>query len=249
MGVEVTVEGTIGIVRMNWPERRNALKPEDAHEVAARISELEKDCHAIILAGTSKAFCAGADLKEIRRLIDEGGREAQQGAVYGAFQRLARTIRESTTVILAAVDGPAVGLGADLAFVCDMAFVGEAGWIDQGWARAFGVPGLGGAWLTSRRGGSHAAWKFFLSQKRWDGPALEELGLASASVGLAETDAMTAAQFLTTMPRYGVRAYKSLLRSALEEPYLSHLERCLEYQSVMAIELAPRNLGFDGVSD
>lgn len=231
MPLEVVTEGAVSVIRMQWQERRNALRPENGDEIADAIRGLP-DAGAIVLCGGPEAFCAGADLYRIRELA-QGGEEVIRGTIYRSFQGLARAIRDFPGVVISAVDGPALGLGTDLALVCDVCYVGEGGWIDQGWGRIGAIPGIGGAWLTVRRAGLTAAWQFLLAQQRWTGPELERLGLAIAAPGRAEDQALDRARWIAGHAVDITRAYKSLLLRSLEESYEVHLERCASYQSLL----------------
>jgi len=232
MPVTVSREGAVTTIRMEWQERRNALRPEDADEIRAILAS-EDSADAIILAGGEQSFCAGADLRRIQELA-KGGESAIRNTIYRSFQGLAKAIRDFPGVVIAAVDGPALGLGADLALVCDVCYVGQTGWIDQGWGRIGAIPGIGGAWLTLRRAGYTAAWEFVLSQRRWSGPELERLGLAIAAAGSAEETAADKARWITSHTGHVARAYKSLFLHATEESYEVHLERCGNFQGRLA---------------
>lgn len=232
MSLEVAVDGSVATLRMSWHERRNALRPEDADEIIAALHSVS-ECGAVVLCGDQSAFCAGADLVRIRELA-AGGEAVVRNTIYRSFQGMAKAVRSFPGVVIAAVDGPALGLGADLALVCDVCYVGVAGWIEQGWGRIGAIPGIGGGWITIRRGGLSAAWEFVMSQRRWNGPALERLGLAIATQGSAEECAMDRARWVTSYTPDISRAYKSLLSRSLEESYDVHLERCGNYQGRLA---------------
>jgi enoyl-CoA hydratase/carnithine racemase len=234
MPVTVTREAAVATIRMEWQERRNALRPEDADEIREAMLK-EESADAVILCGGPQAFCAGADLKRIQELA-KGGESVIRNTIYRSFQGLAKAIRDFPGPVIAAVDGPALGLGADLALVCDICYVGETGWIDQGWARIGAIPGIGGAWLTLRRAGYTAAWEFVMSQRRWTGPELERLGLAIDGGASAENTAAERARWLTSHTGNVARAYKSLFRRATEESYEVHLERCGSFQGRLATD-------------
>jgi len=247
MSAEVSwKEDGLASVTLTWPDRRNALGPDEVLELAAALGEVST-ARCVVLRAQGKAFCAGGDLDAIAT-VARSGREAVRDAIYTAYHAAARALWSLRGVSIAAVDGGAVGLGADLALLCNVRFVGARGWLDQGWARLGLVPGTGGAWLVESIAGKGTAWDFITSSgTRWDGPMLERRGLAVAVDGSAEDAAWERAQRVARWPEETVRAYVSLLRPTAEG-YAEHLERCLEHQaSLLAgdafLELAERALG------
>lgn len=219
----------VAVVTLAWPERRNALGPEQALELAGALDRAGS-ARAVVLLADGPAFCAGGDLDAISELARQG-REAVRDAIYSAFHAAALALWELPGVSIAAVDGPAVGLGADLALLCNMRFVGAGGWLDQGWSRLGLIPGTGGAWLLQSIAGAGTAWDFVTSAgSPWDGPKLERRGLAISVEGSAADAALERAGVIARWPAATVHAYRSLLQPT-GEGYREHLARCLEHQT------------------
>jgi enoyl-CoA hydratase/carnithine racemase len=229
MGVDVEVDSGMAVIGMNWPEKRNSLRPQDADEIVAALDSCQSQVRAIVLSGPPGSFCAGADLAEIVGVVERGA-DAVRASIYGSYQRLVLRVVESDALTIAAVDGPAVGLGADLALACDHRYVGDQGWLRQGWSGLQVIPGTGGAWLSRRRGGNTAAWEFLLSQERWDGPRLEQHGLAIAVAGLAVERARRSAGWFAALDPAAAVSYVSLIRGAADETFAEHLAKCLDLQ-------------------
>ncbi len=129
--------GYVRVLRLNRPERRNALNVELCQRITQEVrtvTELDDaSVRAILLRGDRRAFCAGADLGPSRPDGDTGA----QGGVYGggfhdALFAMLKTIVACPVPVLADVQGPAVGAGTQLALACDLRIAGEAAW--------FGVP-------------------------------------------------------------------------------------------------------------
>ena len=180
MGVQISREGSTAILRFDWPERRNALGPEQARSILDALSTIEEDpeARALVLTGTG-TFCAGGDLQQLRGIAQRGP-DAVRQSIYGIFQELVRRLLDLRMPTAAALDGPAIGLGMDIALACDRRFVGPRGWMLQGWSLVGLIPGTGGAHLLQRRC-SGKFWSLLASTDRLGPEQLAEYGLATVA--------------------------------------------------------------------
>ncbi|MFM0394917.1 enoyl-CoA hydratase/isomerase family protein [Paraburkholderia phytofirmans] len=226
MGVIVQYHGEVAEVTLDWPDVRNALGPGEGRELRLTLEKVttNEDVGAIVLSSSGKAFCAGGNLPEIVRLA-EGGPSAVRETIYGEFQGVFRALRESPVPVLTAVDGAAVGFGCDLALVGNVTFVGERGWLAQGWIKAGLIPATGGTHYVISRAGEQAMWRL-LASERVDGPTAERWGLAISCTHARET-ALNMANTLAGLPRSPLKALKQL--AAQRDPSV-HLEAALAYQ-------------------
>src|SRR5206468_8267081 len=108
----------------NWPEKRNALGPDDTREVGDALRAAgERAATGVVLTGTG-AFCAGGDLAQFAALSASVSVDELRDRSYHNVHSVLRSIRSCSVPVAAAVDGPALGLGLDYAVACDMCFVG-----------------------------------------------------------------------------------------------------------------------------
>ena len=229
MPVSIERQGPAAVVKLGWPERRNAIGPQEATELAAAIAEAAEgtDISGVVISGEG-AFCAGGDLPAILRLADQGP-AAVRDSIYGDFQRIPRTILRTQVPVVAAVDGPAVGLGMDLALMCDDRFFGPQGWLRQGWAAVGLVPGTGGA-LMLRRLNPALLWELLGDQRRIDGETAAEMGLGHFNPQSGLDEAVKAIAKLSSIPAAALAGYVELQRGQLLAEVDAHLERCLDHQ-------------------
>jgi enoyl-CoA hydratase len=171
MSVLVEVQGRVAVVTLNEPERRNALTRELAAELAGVIDQLESDdgVGAAVITGAGPAFCAGGDLKTL-----QSGDEPALRAIYESFLRVAR----STLPTVAAVNGPAVGAGLNLALSCDVRLASTKALFDTRFMQLGVHPGGGNTWLLRDLGGQQLASALVLFGQALDGPAAVRVGLA-----------------------------------------------------------------------
>jgi len=213
MGVRVEDHGPATVVTMAWTAKRNALGPAEADALAQAVREAgERNGSAVVVTGDG-AFCAGGDLPTIAEVTRELSVDEIRKTVYGRFQAVVRALRDCPVPTIAAVDGPAIGLGMDIALACDTRFVGRDGWVQQGWARAGLVPGTGGVALLNRiRQG--LVWRLLASQERLGPEECVRLGLADPADGSALDAALSQAEALARVPRDVLGHYAALDRSA-----------------------------------
>jgi 2-(1,2-epoxy-1,2-dihydrophenyl)acetyl-CoA isomerase len=229
MTVDVERRDGLAIVTLNWPERRNALGPSEADALAKALTVGEEpSVHSLVLTGNG-AFCAGGDLVQILELV-EASPGALRTALYGAFQHMIRTLVGLPVPTVAAIDGPAIGLGMDLALACDVRFVGENGWLRQGWASLGLIPATGGIHLLQRLHPT-ILWELVTAQQRVTPTRAAELGLAETTSGHSALEpAIAHATQLTQLPANALRAYVELSRHWLQQSFEKHLDAALDLQ-------------------
>ena len=136
-------KGKIAVITLNRPEARNALNPAIERDLAAALQEVDEngEIEVLILTGAGTAFCAGVDLKHIGKISLEAGREAiPLGADADRPNNIAR-IASFRCPTIAAVNGPAITGGFELALACDMIIAAENAFFGDTHARVGIIPG------------------------------------------------------------------------------------------------------------
>lgn len=220
--------GEVGVVSLNWVEKRNSLGPDDAAELAAAIEDAGKRYRAVVLTGEG-AFCSGGDLRTFARITAGASVEDIQQVVYGKIHSVVRALRDCPVPTVAAVDGAAVGLGMDLALACDVRFVGPAGWIQQGWSRAGLIAAGAGSYFLSRID-DQLPWTLMINQERLDAAACERLRIAVAAPEGARVAAVEAAKVLAALPDLAQAGYVALNRGP-RWPSDEYLDSCASTQA------------------
>lgn len=175
--MEVVLErrGGVAIVTLADPARRNALSFElsDRLVQAVAVCEGDKSVHAMVITGAPPAFCAGADRAALTA-IGQSGSEADLHRIYAGFLAVAN----ATLPTIAAVNGPAVGAGLNLALACDLRLVGPGALFDARFLRLDIHPGGGMTWLAHRAVGAQTAAAMTLFGEPLDAAAAVRTGLA-----------------------------------------------------------------------
>lgn len=165
----------VGVVTLDAPERRNAFVLEMCTETAEVVDALEADpsVGALVITGAGSAFCAGADLSH---LGGSHGSSNEEGllAIYEGFLRIAR----SPLPTIAAVNGPAVGAGMNLALACDIRLAGESARFDTRFLNLGIHPGGGHTWMMRNIVGPQSTAAMVLFGEVLSGAEAERHGLA-----------------------------------------------------------------------
>jgi enoyl-CoA hydratase len=178
--VRVDQRDGVAVVTLVDRERRNAMTATMVAEIVETFDALEANdaVGAVVITGEPPAFCSGADVAALGTLSDdrsEGGRRSIT-SIYEGFLRVLR----SPLPTVAAVNGPAVGAGMNLALACHVRIAGASARFDTRFLRIGLHPGGGHAWMLDRAVGPQVAAAMVLFGVRLDGARAAEVGLAWA---------------------------------------------------------------------
>ncbi|AFM18262.1 enoyl-CoA hydratase/carnithine racemase [Mycolicibacterium chubuense NBB4] len=223
------VEDRVALITVNDPDRRNAVTAEISAALRAAVDTAEADpnVHALIVTGAGKAFCAGADLTALGAATESGLR-----VIYDGFLAVA----DCALPTIAAVNGPAVGAGLNLALAADVRIAGSAALFDPRFQKLGIHPGGGATWMLQRAIGPQAARAALLFGMRFDADAAVRHGLA---LDVAD-DPVAAARELAagpaSAPREVVMATKASMR-ACANPGISDIH---QHHMAVDIEIGPQ---------
>jgi enoyl-CoA hydratase/carnithine racemase len=201
-------------IRLNRPERLNALGMDMVEALQAAIAGAIADrARVLLVRGTGRAFCAGADLKE-RRTMSEAARVKHNRAINAAVDALAAAPMPTICVI----NGLAMGGGCEIALACDLRYAAEDAQIGLTEARIGAIPGAGGTQRMPRVIGASRALELMLTGEPITGKRAEEIGLVNGAVAADKLDAhvMRIATVLASRSPTGAQTIKRLVYRGLE---------------------------------
>ncbi|XUL90199.1 enoyl-CoA hydratase/isomerase family protein [Streptomyces galilaeus] len=215
-----TVSDRVAYLTLNRPEAMNAITPDQRDCLIGLLTEASADpsLRAVVLTGTGRGFCAGADLRggataTGERVAGDVARTIRLGA-----QRLIAAVLDCEKPVIAAVNGTAAGLGAHLALACDLVLAAESARFIEVFVRRGLVPDGGGAYLLPRLIGPQRAKELMFFGDALTATDAERLGLVNRVVpdGELEKTAREWAQRLATGPTRALALTKQLVNASLD---------------------------------
>jgi enoyl-CoA hydratase/carnithine racemase len=227
--VVVESEPAEGVLQLtiDLPDKANALSAEVLAALAGSLDRLatDDDVRVGILTGAGRVFCSGGDTG---RMGDQRpGPWDKRSYLAGGVGELARRFLRNDKPIIAAVNGPAVGAGMDLALWCDFRMAARSAYFLPGFVDLGTTPGFGSAWHLTHLVGRSRALELLLTGARIPAEEALAMGLLRAVAATPESllaDAVAFAGELATKPAPAVRFTKRLVQRAEAMDVLDSLE-------------------------
>lgn len=232
-------DGPVAIVTLNRPDTRNAIS-ETSHseEIAAFCAAATRDpsIRAVVLTGAGKAFCAGGNVKHMAEKTGMFGGSAWsiRNQYRTGIQLIPAALYELEVPVVAAVNGPAIGAGLDLACMADIRIASDKALFAESFVKLGIVPGDGGAWLLPRVIGMARASLMTLTGETIDAAKALEYGLVSEVVApdAVVSRALEVAHQIAANPGHATRMAKRLLREGQDMKLAPLLELSAAYQAL-----------------
>jgi enoyl-CoA hydratase/carnithine racemase len=190
------VAKTVATITLNRPDKLNAWTAVMEQEVRSAMAEAERDenVRVIVLTGAGRGFCAGADMSLLSTVATKGLDAVQRiqatqasmsssqsggGGARADFQKKYSYFPAISKPVIAAINGPAVGLGLVIALYCDLRFASDAARFSTAFARRGLIAEYGMAWMLPRLVGHANALDLLFSARLIDGAEAFRMGLAN----------------------------------------------------------------------
>ncbi|WP_292080427.1 MULTISPECIES: crotonase/enoyl-CoA hydratase family protein [Brevundimonas] len=231
--------GAILIWTLDREARLNAL-PDlgDGDEVAAACERVNADpsIRCVVLTGAGRAFSAGGDLTAMRdrRDLFEGSGAAIRERYRRVVHRIVRSLYGLEVPLIAAVNGPAMGLGCDIAGLGDIRIASERASFGVPFLKLGIIPGDGGSWLLPRNIGYARAAELLFTARSIEAATAAEWGLVNRVVAHDDlvTEALAVAAQVAAQPPQALRMAKTLLRQGRDTTFDQMLEMSAAMQAL-----------------
>lgn len=232
-------EGHLAILTIDDPETRNALSPELHRAIAAECAAINADLSVkcVILTAAGDVFCAGGNIKDMyERTNHFAGNAAELRNTYvNGVQTIAKALYNIEVPVLAAINGPAIGAGMDIAAMCTIRIASERAKFAESFIKLGLTSAAGGAWFLNRALGASMAAELTLTGETIDAQEALRIGFVSRVVAHDRLmdEALTLAAKITRHPVHSIRLNTRLLREAARLDLYAALEIGAGMQAVV----------------
>ena len=232
----LTLDERVAVLTFRRNDVRNALSSTElTSDIVATLAwaNTNPDVSVLILTGEGSAFSAGGNIKTMGERSKGPAFELQQNYKRG-IQRIPLALQEAEIPVIAAVNGPAIGAGFDLANMCDIRIGSTHAAFGETFVNLGIIAGDGGAWFLQRLLGYQRAAELTFTVRIVKAEEARQLGIL---LEVTEPDALLPrarelAQKIAAKPPLAVRYAKRLLKLAQQQPLSEHLEVCSSYQAL-----------------
>src|SRR2546425_9742201 len=231
--VDLRSHGGVAVIRFNRPEKMNAIGALTRTQLAEAIKQAERDdaVRVVVLTGSGRAFCSGADVTEMAP--GAGMRTPQDvgNVLRNEYMPMLMRLRTMPKPVIAAMNGPAVGIGASFALACDIRIGTPESYILEAFVNIGLAPDGGVSWLLPRLAGTGVAYEMFFTGKPLSAADAHRLGVINRIVPAErlEEEVHDLANQLVAQPRQALAGAKRSVNHALVSSY----EDAMEFESYL----------------
>ena len=250
MSVTYEQQEDVAIITLDRPDVFNSIDKSITTGVARGIDRAGRDARAVVLTGAGKAFCAGADLADLRREYEEAGGPDLHAVITDRFNPLIEAVLGSEVPTIAAVNGAAAGAGMGLALSCDVRLISTRGFLMSAFINVGLIPDSGSSWFLPAMVGVSRAMEIAMSGRRIDSQEAVAIGLAAKESEPDDLlrDAIEMASGFADGPTQTYRATRRILLAAASSSLQASLSEEADVQGVLG-SLATHEEGMAAFSD
>jgi enoyl-CoA hydratase/carnithine racemase len=249
--VTITIDGGVADVRLNRPDKLNAVDVGMFKALGEAGETLKHDpsVRAVVLSGEGRGFCSGLDFSSFQAMAGDNGQGgdgglgdvgSRSGRITNAGQQAAYVWTELPQPVIAAVHGPAMGAGIQIALACDIRIVAPDAKLSVLEIRWGLVPDMTGTQMLPRLVGLDVAKELALTGRIVSGAEAVQLGLATRLADDPRTAAMELAREIASKNPYATRGIKALINMAGQTPLADAFKA--EERTMVSLIGSPNNV-------
>ena len=182
--IEFHTHDGVGLIRFNRPEKMNAIGALTRQQLGEAIKQAERDdaVRVVVLTGSGRAFSSGADVTEMVQGAGMRTPEDVGNVLRNEYMPMLARLRTMPKPVIAAMNGPAVGIGASFALACDIRIATPEAYLLEAFVNIGLAPDGGVSWLLPRLAGTGVAYEMFFSGKPLQAADAHRLGVINRIV-------------------------------------------------------------------
>ena len=226
MQIQRQDHGAVALLTLDDPASMNAVTPDDASALADAIMDAQHSARAILLTGSGRAFCSGANLAA-PQLSHEGGPIDVGDALETHYNPLMHALRDCRVPLVTAVNGAAAGIGASIALMGDLILASKDAYFLQAFRRIGLVPDGGATYLLTRAIGRARAMELMLLGEKLPAETALAWGLINRVAAPEDllTQALEIAQNLANGPTRALKLIRMAAWVGLDARWETQLQR------------------------
>ena len=232
------LDGRVAVLTLSRDDLRNALSGNAlVDDICAALAwaDASPDISVLILTGAGAAFSAGGNIKMMRERAMTSTAAQMEHYYRRGVQRIPRAMNAIEVPVIAAVNGPAIGAGCDLALMCDLRIGSTGAQFGETFINLGIMAGDGGSWFLQRAVGAHRAAELTLTGRIVKAEEARDLGIL---LEVTEPDRLLSrareiAAGIAAKPPLAVRYAKRALRLTRQQSLEEHLESCASFQGAL----------------
>ncbi len=235
----LTIDQRVATLTFNRDDVRNALTGthliDDIVETVHWVNQ-SPEISVLIITGAGKAFSAGGNIKDMQNRQGDFGGDARtlERKYREGIQRIPLALESLEVPCIAAINGPAIGAGLDIACMCDLRVASDNAKFGETFINLGIIPGDGGAWYLQKLIGYQKAAELTFTGKVIDAEEAQNIGLIMDVVNANQllNTAQKLAQEIASKPPHAVRYTKRLMKKAQRMQFRDFLDVCASFQGI-----------------
>jgi 2-(1,2-epoxy-1,2-dihydrophenyl)acetyl-CoA isomerase len=231
--VTVHTHDGVGLIRLNRPDKLNAIGSVMRPQLADAIKQAERDdaVRVVVLTGSGRAFSAGGDIGEMDEGMATRKPEDLGKVLRDEYGQMFIRLHTMPKPVIAALNGPALGIGASFALACDIRIAVPEAYLTEAFINIGLVMEGGASWLLPRLAGTAVAYEMFFSGRPLSAEDAYRLGIVNRIVPAErlEEEVSELARHLASQPRQALASAKRAVNRAFESTY----EEAVEFESYL----------------